>query len=774
MTQTYIGASITRKEDFRFLTGRATYTDDVKVQHVLHAAIVRSPHAHARLLSIDTGKALELPGVVAVYTHKEAAESLEIRPIPMRMAPLPGIDRFLQYPLAQDKVRYVGEPVAVVIAEDRYLAEDAVDLIEVAYEPLPAITDAYQSLRNETLLHEQNDTNVACDFTMTTGDVEQAFRDAEYTHTEEFHVQRHTANPLETRGILASYDKGRDQLDVWGETKTTHFNRKVMSSLLQMPEHRIHFYEPDVGGGFGVRGEFYPEDFIIPFASIKLGRPIKWIEDRREHLLSANHSREHICRLEVAAKRDGTILGLRVIVYGDIGAYVRTHGVIVPTLTASNMAGPYRVPNFEGRVVCLVTNKVGTGTYRGPGGYEQSFSRERFLDIMAQDLGIDIVELRKKNLISPEEMPYDTGIDNMVMPHVIYDSGDYPAALEAALDAINYDAIKHLQGQLVDGKLHGIGFGSMVEPTGVGPFEGARVVVTGPEQVAVYLGVATMGQGHETAIAQICADGLGVPMEHISFHHKDTDQMPFGIGTFASRVTVMGGNAVYQAAQELRQKIVRIAAGYLDVPPEQLEFVDGHIRRVGSSIEGPLLDMGQVLELAGPTSRYNQGEMGLETTYYFRTEQIPYSYGAHATHITVDPETYKIEVLDYVVVEDVGRVINPLLVKGQVIGAAAQGIGATILEDLAYDSNGQPLATTFMDYLLPTSTDMPPVQSIELDLAPSPLNPLGVKGAGEGGIVCTGASLANAVSHALGVQVHDLPLSPDKLRALAKGRAEGA
>ena len=280
------------------------------------------------------------------------------------------------------------------------------------------------------------------------------------------------------------------------------------------------------------------------------------------------------------------------------------------------------------------------------------------------------------------------------------------------------------------------------------------------------MGVATLGQGHETAMAQICADGLKVPMEYITFHHRDTDQMPFGIGTFASRVTVMGGNAVYHAAEQLREKIVRIAAGYLDVPPEQLEFVDGHVRRAGSSIEGPLLDLGQVLELASPTSRYNQGEMGLETTYYFRVEQIPYASGAHAAHITVDPETYKIEVLDYVVAEDVGRVINPLLVKGQVLGAASQGIGATILEDLAYDDNGQPLATTFMDYLLPTSMDMPPVQAIEIDHGPSPLNPLGVKGAGEGGIVCTGASLANAVSHALGVQVHDLPSEP--------GQAAGA
>ena len=771
MAQTYIGAPITRKEDVRFLTGKATFTDDVKAQHLLHAAVLRSPHAHARILSIDASKALEIAGVVAVFTFRSIEESQEPRPIPIRLVPLPGLERFLQYPLARDKVRYVGEPVAVAVAESRYLAEDALDAIEVKYDPLLAVVDMQHSLQGDVLLHEQNGTNVAVDYTMSVGDPDEAFRHADYTRKEKFRIHRHTGNPLETRGVVAAYDSGRQEITVWGETKVPHFNRGVLASLLQWPEHRIHFIEPDVGGGFGIRGEFYPEDFLIPFISMRLERPVKWIEDRREHLISANHSREHECELEIAAKRDGTLLGMRAKVYGDIGGYVRTHGALVTSGIPALLTGPYHIPNFWWQVVCLVTNKVGMGTYRAPGRYESCFFRERMLDMVASDLGIDPVELRLKNLIQLSEMPYHMGITRPGFPPTVYDSGDYPLALKKALETINYDDIKHLQGQLHQGKYHGIGIGCFVKNTGLGPYEGARVVVDGPNQVAVYLGLSTLGQGHETSMSQICAQGLGVPMEYITVYHGSIDLIPFGGGTYASRGTVMGGNAVYMAAQELAQKILRIAAGYLDVDPSELEFTDGHVYRKDSRVEGPLLDLGQVLELAGPTSQYNQGEMGLDVTSYFKSTGLPFAYGTHATHLAVDHETGKIEILKYVVVEDVGHIINPLLVKGQVQGAAAQGIGGTILEDLVYDENGQPLATTFMDYLLPTSTDVPNIESVDLDVAPSPLNPLGVKGAGEGGIVATGAALANAVSHALssfGVEVRDLPLSPNRLRELIR------
>jgi len=504
MVQTYIGASITRKEDVRFLTGRGTYTDDVKQQHLLHAAILRSPHAHARILSIDTSKALAIPGVVAVFTAQDIADSMEPLPIPIRLVPLAGLERFLQYPLAIDgKVRHVGEAMAVVVAESRYLAEDAMDAIEVRYEPLPAVVEMEDSMKDEILLHEQHGTNTAADYTMELGDADAAFREADYTRKEVFKSHRHTGNPLETRGLVASYDPGREEMTVWGETKVPHFNRGVLSSLLHMPEHRIHFIEGDVGGGFGITGEFYPEDFLIPFASFKLGRPIKWIEDRREHLVSANQSREHTCELEIAAKRDGTITALRATITGNIGAYVRTHGALVTSGVASILPGPYNIPNFKWRTLCLLSNKMGMGTYRAPGRYESCFYRERMMDMVAQDLGIDPVEIRRKNLIQPSQMPYTMGVTRPDHEPIIYDSGNYPAGLDKVLETINYDGIKHLQSQFIDGKYHGIGIGCFVKNTGTGPmFEGARVVVTGPNQVAVYLGLTVLGQGHETAMAQ--------------------------------------------------------------------------------------------------------------------------------------------------------------------------------------------------------------------------------------------------------------------------------
>ena len=774
MTSTYIGRPMTRKEDVRFITGRGKYTDDFKFQHLLHAAILRSPHPHARILSIDASKAREIPGVEAVFTSHDIAGSIGLRHITFRMAPLPGLERFLQYPIAHDKVRYVGEPVAVVVASSRYVAEDACDAIDVRYEPLPAVHDVASSAADNSLLHEDNGTNQAAHYSRVHGDPDKAFQDAEYTRKETFRSHRHTANPLETRGLTASYDPGRDQLHMYGMTKVPHFNRNVLSGLLDMPEHRIHFIEGDKGGGFGVTGEFYPEDFLIPFASIKLGKPIKWIEDRREHLMSANHSRQHQCELEIATTKDGVILGLRAKVSSDIGAYVRTHGGLVTAVLVGALTGPYRIENYGWEASYQVTNKVSVGTYRAPGQYEAAFFRERLLDMAAQDLSIDPAEFRRRNLVHASEMPYNAGdLRPPGFPTIIYDSGDYHESLRLGLEAINYEGLKEQQGQLVDGKYHGVGLACFVESTGTGPpTEPARVYVSGPKDVAVHIGLTTLGQGHETIMAQICADGLGVPIEYITIYHGDTDLLPFGGGTFASRGTVMTGNAVYSGAQQLKQRVLEISGGYLDVPPEQLEFVDGEVHRVGSTLEGALLDLGQVLELAGPNSQYNQGEIGLDVMAYHRLQGIPFAYGMHAAHVAVDPETGKTDVLNYVVVEDVGTPINPLLVHGQSVGAAVQGIGGTLLEELAYDENGQPLATTFMDYLLPTSIEVPNLQSLELNVAPSPHNPLGVKGAGEGGIVSTGATLANAVSNALssfGVQVRDLPLSPSRLRELMRG-----
>ena len=767
MTRTYIGAPIRRGEDIRFLTGRATFIDDVKLPGMLHAALLRSPHAHARILAVETADALKLPGVACVLTFADLPAG--VKPIPLRMYALEGLDRFLQYPLARDKVAYVGEPVALAVAADRYAAEDAVDAVRVDYEPLEAVADVDAALRGEVVVHEEQGSNVAGGHDIEIGDVERAFREAEYTRKEVLRVHRHTGNPMETRGLAASHDPGRNELTVWGPTKVPHFNRTVLSSLLGLPEHRIHFVEPDVGGGFGIRGEFYPEDFLVPFAAMKLGRPVKWIEDRREHLMAANHSREVRCELELAARRDGTLLGMRARIHGDMGAYIRTHGGLVPASTAAVLPGPYRVPAYEAHVRCVMTHKMGVGTYRAPGRYESCYFRERMLDMVAADLGMDPIELRRKNLIRPEEIPYELGPTRPGIASTVFDSGDYPRALEHALERFGYDALRPLQGALQEGRYHGVGIGWFVKNTGLGPSEGARVAVTGPESVAVYLGIATLGQGHETVMAQICADGLGVPMEWITVFHGSTDLMPYGGGTYSSRGTVMAGNAVHLTSAALKEKLLQLAARRLETEPGGLELRSGRVHAAGT--DRALLGLGELLEMTRPGKVPGGGAPGLEATEYFHTDRLTYTYGGHLAHVAVDPETGQVEILRYLVLEDVGRCVNPLLVHGQALGAAAQGIGGTLLEELAYDEDGQLLTTTLLDYPLPSSTEIPPMESIVTEYSPSPLNPLGVKGAGEGGIVACGAALANAVSHALsslGVQIRDLPLTPDRIRGLIR------
>ena len=764
MTQNYIGAPITRKEDARFLTGRATYLDDIKRPGMLHAAILRSPHAHARIISIDTKEALSMPGVSAVITYNDLPAS--IQPIPVRIFNLPGLERCLQYPLAGDKVRYTGDPVAVVVAENRYIAEDALEVIAVDYEPLPAVADVREGLKDDVVLHDEAGTNLTGSTTLNVGDVDQAFSNAEYTRKEEFHTHRHTGNPLETRGLVAEYDAGTGQLSVWGPTKVPHFNRNILSNQLDMDRENIHFFEPDVGGGFGIRGEFYPEDFLVPFAAIRVGKPVKWVEDRMEHLMAANHSREVRCQVEIAAKKDGTLLGIRADIYGDMGAYVRTHGCVVPALTAGMLTGPYRIPSYRANINCVMTNKTGTGTYRGPGLYEGAFIRERMLDLVAADLGIDPAQLRLNNLVRPDEMPYTVGLTRIDGKETVFDSGNYPSAFNQALAKLDYQALKSQPRKASDGRYHGVGISSYVEPTGFGPYEGARITLTEGGIVEVYLGITTLGQGHETVMAQICADGLGVPMDSIQIFHGSTDYLPESVGTFGSRVTVMAGSAITMAAGALRAKILETSAAYLDTEPAQLELRAGQVYSKVSA-GGPVLDLARVVQLAQEGNQTGPGEPGLEATEYFRIEEWTYSYGTHAAHVAVDAETGLIEILRYVVAEDVGRCINPLLTHGQSVGGAAQGIGGTILEELVYDSGGQLLAGTFMDYLLPTSRDIPPIDSIILEEAPSPLNPLGAKGAGEGAILATGATLANAVSDALadfGVNVTELPLSPDNIK----------
>jgi carbon-monoxide dehydrogenase large subunit len=726
---------------------------------MVHMAVVRSPHAHARLTAIDPAPALALPGVLAVFTFADLPPTMA--PIPSRMPMPPGPERFLQYPLARDRVRYVGEPVALVVARDRYLAEDAVAVIEVAYESLPVVASVEAAIAaGAPRLHDAAEGNIAAMGPQRVGDFERARAEADLVIAERLATNRHTASPMETRGLLFEYDAGQQQLSGWGPAKCNHINRGILAGLLRLPESRIHLFEPDVGGGFGARGEIFPEDILVPFAAMRVGRPVKWIEDRRESLLATNHSREIECELQIAARRDGTILGLRARLVADMGAYVRTNGGVVPAKAAQFLPGPYRIPAFACEVRAVITNKTPVATYRGPGRFEANFFRERLMDLMAADLRLDPVEMRRKNLLTSAELPYSLG---RLVPYEQpseYDGGDYGAALARALEASDYARLARDNGRLVNGKLSGVGIGCFVESSGAGPAETARIVVK-PGRVELYTGCASSGQGHETVMAQILADELAVPLDGITVFHGTTSFVDEGYGTYHSRAIVVGGSAVKAAAAKLAAQLVTLAAKRTGVDEARLESRGGNVYRRGRPDEPPVLALATLASEDSPDAA-----TALTAVARFSPEKLTFTYGAHVAHVAVDPETGAVDVLRFVAVEDVGRAINPLLVHGQAHGAAVQGLGGAFMEELVYDETGQLLTGTFADYAMPTASAFPAIEAITLEDAPSTLNPLGAKGAGEGGIVATGAAAANAVAAALaplGVVIRELPLSPANL-----------
>jgi carbon-monoxide dehydrogenase large subunit len=744
---------VRRTEDLRLVTGRGCFVGDFTRPGLVHAGLVRSAVAHARVTRVDSTAARALPGVLAVLT---AAELRAATPIPIRLAPLPGFDRFLQPPIADGDVRYVGEPVAVVIAEDRYVAEDAAARVTLEYDERPVVADAHRGLTDDVVIHAAVGTNVASQYTVSRGDPAAAFAAAEYTRVETFRCHRHTAAPLETRGLVAEWDRTTSKLTVWGATKVTFFNRRALARMLELAEADVELVEIDVGGSFGVRGEFYPEDFLIPAAAMRLGRPVKWIEDRRESLLATNHSREIECELAIAARRDGTILGLRARLLADMGAYVRTNGGVVPAKAAQFLPGPYRIANVECEVRAVLTNKTPVATYRGPGRFEANFFRERLLDLMAADLGIEPVALRRKNLLTPAELPYALG---KLVPYEApseYDSGNYASALDRALDASDYGTVAKGNGTLVDGKRHGIGLGCFVESSGAGPSETARVVVKAPGAVDLYTGCASSGQGHETWMAQIVADELAVPLEWIRVFHGTTSFVEEGYGTYHSRAVVVGGSAAKAAAAVLAGQLVTLAAARTGIAAEALRYRDGAVyRRDGA--DAPVLTLAEVAAESSVDAK-----TALSAIAKFAPAKLTYTYGTHVAHVTVDPDTGAVEVKRLVAVEDIGRAINPLLVHGQAHGAAVQGLGGALLEQLVYDETGQLVTGTFMDYAMPTAAAFAHIDAITLEAAPSTLNPLGAKGAGEGGIVAIAAAVGNAVAAALaplGVTVRELPLS---------------
>jgi carbon-monoxide dehydrogenase large subunit len=760
----YIGQRVKRKEDVRLLRGIGKYVGDIQRVGMVHAAILRSPRAHARMGKIDAGAALKLPGVIGVLT---AADMPGLKTIPMRTGVIPGLERSQQTPIATTKVRYVGDPVAVVVAESRYVAEDALELIDVEYESLGVVTDARAGMQSGApQLHDAVPDNVAANFQVNVGDVDKAFAAADLIVEKEFSTQRHAAVPLETRGLVAEWDEGKGLLTVWGPTKMTHTNWRILSELTGLPQSSIHFIEPEVGGGFGARGEFYPEDFLIPFAAMHFRRPVCWIEDRSENLKAMNQSRQQNHRVKIGVKSDGTIMAMEAEILFDMGAYTRTHGG-VPAIAASAMLrGPFRVKNYRCNVFCVLTNKTPVGTYRSPGRYEANFVRERLMDMVAHRLNLDAADVRRRNLIRHEEMPYDLG--KHPFHYMVYDTGDLPGQFERALERFGYERLKTLcAAAKSEGRAIGVGIGCFVETSGIGPWEYARIEIDSSGTVVLYSGCNSVGQGIATALSQIVADELEVSIDNVRVVHGDTAKVPYGNGSNASRSTVMAGSAAVGAARKVKDKLLRLASAAFEIDAADLALRDGRVVAKGAPDRS--LGFADLAKLALPGPALKSGlTPGISEEDFFATDKRPFPYGVHVAAVEVDRETGVLKILDYLVTEDVGRKINPMIIEGQMAGGLAQGIGGALLEDFVYTDDGQPLATSFMDYLMPTAMEMPRAQLISTEDFPSPHNPLGVKGAGEGGITAAGAALANAVSNALGVEVTKLPLKPDYLLDLIK------
>jgi aerobic carbon-monoxide dehydrogenase large subunit len=754
---TFIGSPIERTEDLRFLRGRGQYVGDIDRDGQLFAAIVRSPVAHGRLLAIDAAAAKSSRGVRAVVTARDIEGP--VPKIPFRR-PSPEIAAFAQPAIASDFVRYVGEPVAMVLADSAELAEDAAQQISLDIEHLPVVADWLGSLRNDVRLFQGSKDNCATRYVANWGDADAAFRSAAYTRKEQFKVPRITAMMMEPRGLLAEWDAAAGHLTVSGAAKIPFHSRRALAHMMGLPEAAIDYIEFDVGGGFGARGEFYPEDFLVAFAARKFGRPVKWIEDRREHFMATGHSREAESDLEIATDRDGVILALRGNIWMDVGAYVRPNGMTPVRNVTQFTTGPYRVTNQFVTTTAVLTNKTPSGTFRGPGRYEGAFFMERLLDMAAKDLSVDRLDIRRRNLITLDEMPYSMA---PVRPldgfgDTACDSGDYTMTFDRCVaEARWHDKIK-LNGKLINGRYHGLGIACFIEGGGSGPSETARITVQEDGSFAVYVGSSALGQGIETIMAQIAADALEVSFDRIRLYHGSTTYLSSGFGSYGSRATVMGGGAIVRAAEELLDQIRENAAV-----------------RFGKSRDKIAIEEDVVTAPCGCRASLSEF-CGLSSDSKFDSSKNTYTYGTSIAHVAVDPRTGGVEVLDYCVVDDVGRIINPETLHGQVVGAAVQGLGSTFTEEITYDSNGQILVGSLADYMVPVATDYPVVRAVSLEAYPSPNNPLGVKGAGEGGIIPVGGALTNAVAAALsslGVEPRQLPLTPPRLwELIAQARAK--
>jgi carbon-monoxide dehydrogenase large subunit/6-hydroxypseudooxynicotine dehydrogenase subunit gamma len=760
----FVGRSVPRLEDLPLVTGNGRFAADISFPHQLHMRVVRSPHAHGRIRAIDTNAARKAPGVAAVWTSADVAD---IPPIDFRLTRIEGLDPYRQQILARDYVRYVGEPVAAVFAADPYSAEDAADLVAIEVEPLPELLDADAPPGAFDAANSTDVTSVRKSY----GDIDKAFGAAHTIVTLDLKIGRHSGVPLETRGAIARVARGI--LEMHGAAKVPHWNRDALARMLGREPSRMHLHEGHVGGGFGVRGEIYPEDVLVCAAALRLGRPIKWIEDRREHLMACNHSRQQHFHVRAAVDAEGRLLAIDGEFFHDQGAYVRTHAATVPDLAAAMLPGPYRMAAYRmvGRI--RLTNKTPCGTYRAPGRYESTFVRERLMDAIAAKLKIDPIEIRRRNLIAKSEMPYVLGFDTLGT-EMTYDSGDYAGLLDKTLAKIGWDELQEeLRRRRAAGETVGAGLSVFVEKSGLGPFDGVRITVDTSGAVEVVTGAASVGQGVETVVAQICADALGVDYRNIRVVHGQTDRIAYGMGAFASRVTVMTGEATRIAASKVRDKAIAAAASLLQSSPDTLDIVDGKVVRKAVP-QGPSVTLGEIAKALTPAAKLlGDASPGLSAEGWFESHHMTYPYGVHLAVVRIDCGSGAVTVERFLVAYDIGRAVNPMLVEGQICGGVAQGLGGALFEEFLYDARGEPLSVNFADYLMPTAREIPPIDILLTEDAPSPLNPLGLKGAGEGGANAVGAAIAAAIDDALGTPgaVTQLPVTPQRLRALLRQQA---
>ena len=775
----FFGAAVKRREDPRFLQGEGRFIDDIVLPGMLHAAFFRSPHAHARIVRIDTTAAASAPGVVRVLTFSDLERWM--KPLPLFGAVPPGLAAVVkfdvrqapQWALCRDRVRHVGEIVAMVVADSAERAADAVDLIEVEWDLLPPVVDMRRAAEpGATLIHPEWGNNIGIAFTHAIGDADRAFAEADATVAETFNVQRYVGMPLEGRGVVAVWDRRDGGLTTWNSTQVSHFVQQGLTGALGVAPHKIRVIAPDLGGGFGTKASGYAEDALIPIAARVLGRPVKWIESRREHMSGAAHARHQVHAISLAARRDGTILAVRDRIWLDLGAY-NVWGVVLPYNTVAHLIGPHRIKNMRVDVQAVVTNKTPNAPYRGAGRPETVFAMDRIVDCLARELRMDPADIRRRNYIRPDELPYDFGMPYRDGNPLVYDTGDFPEALEKALEAANYKQFRAEQAALRARGVHrGIGISGYVEGTAIGPYEGATVKLDLAGRVLVATGAINSGQGHETSFAQIAADALGVPLDWVTVIGGDTAAVPFGVGTFASRSAVTAGNSIADACREVRTKLARAAGALLEAAPDDIEIEDGRVFVKGSPGSG--VDLARVVQASIPTfAKPGVTSPDFEASAYHHVPTVTYASAVHVAQVEVDPATGAVKLLRYVVAHDCGRVINPIIVDGQVHGGVAQGVGGALFEEMVYDETGQLLTGSLMDYAVPKADDLPLIETVHLEF-PSPRNPLGVKGLGEGGAISPPAAIANAVEDALapfGVRITETPVTAARIVALLQRRA---